>query len=62
MAATLHADHVGSLLRPAELIEARRQSRDGKISRTELEAAEDAAILKALNLQKQAGIEIFTGR
>ena len=60
MAATLHADHVGSLLRPPELIEVRRQERDGKASRAELEAAEDSAILKAFELQKQTGIEILT--
>jgi 5-methyltetrahydropteroyltriglutamate--homocysteine methyltransferase len=60
MATTLHADHIGSFLRPPELIEARRQQAAGKISAAQLTAAEDAAILKAFELQKQAGIEIFT--
>jgi methionine synthase II (cobalamin-independent) len=37
MATTLHADHIGSLLRPPELIEARRQQRDGKIGEERLQ-------------------------
>ena len=60
MAATLHADHIGSLLRPSELIEAKRQQRAGKISVERVREIEDESILKALDLQKQAGIEIFT--
>jgi 5-methyltetrahydropteroyltriglutamate--homocysteine methyltransferase len=60
MATTLHADHVGSFLRPPELIEARRQQMAGKVSAEQLRQAEDAAILKAFELQQQAGIEIFT--
>ena len=58
--AALHADHIGSLLRPPELIEARREHMAGKLTPGQLEEAEDAAILRALDLQKQAGIEIFT--
>jgi methionine synthase II (cobalamin-independent) len=60
MATKLHADHIGSLLRPPELIQARRDLMAGKITDSELREAEDAAILKAFELQKQAGIEIFT--
>jgi methionine synthase II (cobalamin-independent) len=58
--ATLHADHIGSLLRPPELIEARRQHDAGKIDDEALRQVEDTSILGALELQKQAGIEIFT--
>ncbi len=60
MTTTLHADHIGSLLRPPELIEARRQQRAGKIGDERLREIEDESILKALDLQKAAGIEIFT--
>jgi 5-methyltetrahydropteroyltriglutamate--homocysteine methyltransferase len=60
MTMQLHADHIGSLLRPPELIQARRDLTAGKIDAEQLQAAEDAAILKALDLQKQAGIEIFS--
>jgi 5-methyltetrahydropteroyltriglutamate--homocysteine methyltransferase len=54
------ADHVGSLLRPPELLQARVAFNDGRITREQLTAAEDAAVLKALDVQKQAGIPIFT--
>ena len=60
MATTLHADHIGSLLRPQALIQARREHLAGKIDSGQLQAAEDAAILEALELQAQAGLEIFT--
>ena len=60
MAITLHADHIGSLLRPDELIAARRSHAAGSLSAEGLVEAEDAAIVKALDLQKQAGLEIFT--
>ncbi len=55
-----HADHVGSLLRPPELLQARVDFNDGRISREKLTEIEDASVLKALDLQKQAGIPIFT--
>jgi 5-methyltetrahydropteroyltriglutamate--homocysteine methyltransferase len=60
MALNLHADHIGSLLRPPELLEARDAFHAGRISAGHLHAVEDASILKALDLQKQAGLEIFT--
>jgi 5-methyltetrahydropteroyltriglutamate--homocysteine methyltransferase len=60
MATQLHADHVGSLLRPPELIEAKRQQRAGTIGAERVRKIEDESILKALELQKAAGIEIFT--
>jgi 5-methyltetrahydropteroyltriglutamate--homocysteine methyltransferase len=51
------ADHVGSFLRPAELLEARKhvaQDPDG------LRALEDKHILRVLQKQKDLGFEIFT--
>ena len=54
------ADHVGSLLRPPELLQARNDFSEGKISRERLTEIEDASVLKALDLQKQAGISVFT--
>jgi 5-methyltetrahydropteroyltriglutamate--homocysteine methyltransferase len=60
MATQLHADHIGSLLRPPELIQARRDLAAGKINAEQLRQVEDASILKALDLQKAAGIEIYT--
>ena len=50
------ADHVGSLLRPAELLDARR----AKESSAQLEAIEDRHILYVLQRQKEIGFDIFT--
>ena len=57
---TLHADHIGSLLRPPELLEARDAHERGDLSDEALERAEDAAILKALDLQRDVGLQIFS--
>ena len=50
------ADHVGSFLRPAELLEARRDGKDPK----ELHELEDRHIARVLAKQKELGFEIFT--
>jgi len=60
MASPYRADHVGSLLRPPELIQARTDHAEGRITAEQLAEAEDAAVLKALDLQREAGISIFT--
>jgi 5-methyltetrahydropteroyltriglutamate--homocysteine methyltransferase len=54
------ADNIGSLLRPSELLEARAAYREGRMAREQLRAIEDRSILEALELQKAAGLEIFT--
>ena len=54
------ADHVGSLLRPAALHEARARARDGEIAANELRAIEDAAIRDAVALQEAAGLQAIT--
>jgi 5-methyltetrahydropteroyltriglutamate--homocysteine methyltransferase len=51
---------VGSLLRPPELLEARGQFTEGKISEDKLREIEDASVLKALEVQRQAGMSVFT--
>ena len=56
MAARYRADHIGSLLRPAELLQARRV----KSSAAELRRVEDKCILEVLARQKQLGFKIFT--
>ncbi len=61
MASPYRADHVGSLLRPPELIQARNDYTEGRITDDELRTAEDAAVLKALDLQREVGIHIFSG-
>jgi 5-methyltetrahydropteroyltriglutamate--homocysteine methyltransferase len=50
------ADHVGSLLRPAELLQARQEGMSGG----ELAHLEDECILRVLAKQKDLGLEIFT--
>lgn len=54
------ADHVGSLLRPPELLEARAKFAEGKLSEADLREIEDASVLKALELQRSAGIDVVT--
>jgi 5-methyltetrahydropteroyltriglutamate--homocysteine methyltransferase len=60
MTAEFRADNIGSLLRPAELLEARAAYREGKLSLEQLHDVEDRAILKALELQKSAGVDVLT--
>src|SRR5690242_14162103 len=54
------ADHVGSLLRPPELLHARAERAAGRISPPELRAAEDAAIRGAIAMQREAGLASVT--
>lgn len=60
MAAIVRTDHVGSLVRPASLLDARDAYRAGRIDREALRQAEDAAILDALAMQREVGIAVFT--
>jgi 5-methyltetrahydropteroyltriglutamate--homocysteine methyltransferase len=55
-----HADHVGSLLRPQALLEARRRVEAGMIEPEELHEVENEAIAAAVKMQKQAGFTLFT--
>lgn len=54
------ADHVGSLLRPQELKEARAQRKDGKISAEQLKAVEDKAIEAVIRKQQDVGLQSIT--
>lgn len=54
------ADHVGSLLRPPALLEARARHADGGIDDDALKAAEDAAIAEVVDLQRDAGLQTVT--
>ncbi len=51
------ADHIGSFLRPAELLQERRHP---AFDPQRLQALEDEHILRVLNEQKELGFEIFT--
>ena len=56
MAFPYRADHVGSLLRPRALLDARNDS----LTREQLKTIEDTHILDVLTRQKEAGLKIFT--
>src|SRR5919198_5788735 len=60
MPSAYRADHVGSLLRPPELLQARADFADNRITAEQLREAENAAALKALDLQREVGIDVFT--
>ena len=54
------AEHIGSLLRPKSLLEARAKFSRGEIEQGELTAAEDRAIRDAIALQEQLGFRFVT--
>jgi 5-methyltetrahydropteroyltriglutamate--homocysteine methyltransferase len=54
------ADHVGSLLRPPELKQARADFKSGRISVEKLKETEDSSIRKAVALQESAGLQSVT--
>jgi len=56
MPSLIRADHVGSLLRPAELLRARTS----RIAPSELEAVEDRHVLHVLQRQKEIGLDVYT--
>src|SRR3954471_25006019 len=57
---TAHADHVGSLLRPPELLEARRARAAGALDPPAFKAIEDRAVLDVIRLQEEAGLPVVT--
>jgi 5-methyltetrahydropteroyltriglutamate--homocysteine methyltransferase len=54
------ADHVGSLLRPPELLKARADRQAGRMSAAELRQIEDAAIREAVHMQHEIGLQGVT--
>jgi 5-methyltetrahydropteroyltriglutamate--homocysteine methyltransferase len=54
------ADHVGSLLRPAAVKEARAKHAAGAIPAEELKAIEDAEIERLVKKQEEAGLQLAT--
>jgi 5-methyltetrahydropteroyltriglutamate--homocysteine methyltransferase len=60
MADRYRADQVGSLLRSPELLAARDAFAAGSLTLEQLREAEDRAILNALQMQEQTGVEVYT--
>jgi len=54
------AEHIGSLLRPRNLLDARRRHEAGEINMAELGAFEDDAIRNVVALQEKAGLQVVT--
>ena len=54
------ADHVGSLLRPPELLRAREQHQKGELSAAALRQIEDDAIREAVKMQEEIGLQSIT--
>ena len=54
------ADHVGSLLRPPELLEARNRFFGGEIDQAELRGVEDRAISEAIRQEEAVGLQSIT--
>jgi 5-methyltetrahydropteroyltriglutamate--homocysteine methyltransferase len=54
------ADHVGSLIRPPELLQARQDSKRGLIDAAAVREIEDRAIARAVSMQEQVGLQAVT--
>ena len=54
------ADHVGSLLRPRHLLQAREDHAAGKIDDDELRGLEDEAIREVVRMQEEIGLQSAT--
>jgi 5-methyltetrahydropteroyltriglutamate--homocysteine methyltransferase len=54
------AEHVGSLLRPPELLQARAEFAAGTLSSDELRAVEDRAVLDVIAMQRAIGLDVIT--
>ncbi|MCK5366371.1 MAG: cobalamin-independent methionine synthase II family protein [Gammaproteobacteria bacterium] len=57
---TAHADVVGSLLRPPELLKAQEDLAAGLVTKAQFKTIEDRAVDDAIALQEEAGLEVVT--
>jgi 5-methyltetrahydropteroyltriglutamate--homocysteine methyltransferase len=58
--APFRANHVGSLLRPPELLQAREKHQKGEVSAAQLREVEDRCIRDAVKLQEDVGMQGIT--
>jgi 5-methyltetrahydropteroyltriglutamate--homocysteine methyltransferase len=54
------AEHIGSLVRPPDLLRAREQYAAGRLDREGLAAIENAAIARVVKLQEDLGLQVVT--
>ncbi|MGH3326286.1 MAG: cobalamin-independent methionine synthase II family protein [Streptomycetales bacterium] len=57
---TARAEHVGSLLRPPYLLDARQARASGRLGAAEFKAVEDRAVREVVRLQDEAGCPVVT--
>src|SRR5438552_7749441 len=60
MAAPYRADHVGSLLRPDEVLKAHEAFEQGKMSLEQLRETEDRAIRDVIKMQRDIGLDVVS--
>ena len=60
MPASYRSQHIGSLLRPPSLLQARAAHAAGNLPLEQLRAEEDRAILQVLEKQRQIGLDVVT--
>ncbi len=60
MTKTYRVDQIGSLVRPAKLLDAREERKTGKITLAALRLVEDEAVLDVLKMQNDLGLPIFS--
>ena len=60
MTTTYRADHIGSLLRPDDVLAAHAAQARGEITLERLREIEDEAILMVLELQRQIGLDVLS--
>jgi 5-methyltetrahydropteroyltriglutamate--homocysteine methyltransferase len=60
VAVSARVEHVGSLLRPPQLLEARRQFASGELTSGELKSAEDRAVRDVVAMQEAVGCPVVT--
>src|SRR4029453_17703075 len=58
--APFRADHVGSLLRPADLLQVRERRERNQITDAELRAVEDRCIRDVVKMQEDLGLQAVT--
>jgi 5-methyltetrahydropteroyltriglutamate--homocysteine methyltransferase len=58
--APFRADHVGSFLRPKDLLDAREQHAQGRLTAQQLRAVEDKAIAEIVKFQEDVGLQSIT--
>ena len=60
MTETYRVDHIGSLLRPPELLRARTAHDQGRIGPDELRQIEDRSIVDILTMQREIGLDVVS--